>query len=69
MDPTSGVSLESSFRFGYYCGGFSAVPVMTMGAAYDLAQTIGWKQGLCDIRGGQEVLWRDHGIYDGSGKH
>lgn len=49
MDSTSGVSLESSFRFGYYCGGFSAVPVMTMGAAYDLAQTIGRKQGLSAI--------------------
>jgi Mn2+/Fe2+ NRAMP family transporter len=34
------------FAVGVIGVGFLAVPVMTIGAAYDLCQTFGWKHGL-----------------------
>ncbi|MBV9007959.1 MAG: divalent metal cation transporter [Verrucomicrobia bacterium] len=44
--PLAGKAAGLLFALGVIGVGFLAVPVMTTGAAYDLAQTCGWKHGL-----------------------
>ena len=44
--PLAGKAASLLFTVGVIGVGFLAVPVMTTGAAYDLAQTVGWKHGL-----------------------
>jgi Mn2+/Fe2+ NRAMP family transporter len=46
LRPLAGKSAELLFAIGVIGVGFLAVPVMTIGAAYDLCQSFGWKHGL-----------------------
>jgi Mn2+/Fe2+ NRAMP family transporter len=46
LRPLAGNAAGVLFAAGVVAVGFLAVPVMTTGAAYDLAQTLGWKHGL-----------------------
>jgi Mn2+/Fe2+ NRAMP family transporter len=46
LRPLAGDAASVLFALGVVGVGFLAVPVMTTGAAYDLAQTVGWKHGL-----------------------
>lgn len=46
LQPIAGDAAEILFAVGIVSVGFIAVPVMTIGAAYDLSQTMGWKWGL-----------------------
>jgi NRAMP (natural resistance-associated macrophage protein)-like metal ion transporter len=46
LKPLAGDAAGLLFALGVIGVGFLAVPVMTTGAAYDLAQTFGWKHGL-----------------------
>lgn len=46
LRPLAGNLAGVLFAMGVIGVGFLAVPVMTIGAAYDLAQTFGWKHGL-----------------------
>lgn len=46
LKPVAGPAAGVLFAVGVVGVGFLAVPIMTMGAAYDLAQTMGWKHGL-----------------------
>jgi Mn2+/Fe2+ NRAMP family transporter len=44
--PLAGRSAGLLFATGIIGVGFLAIPVMTIGAAYDVAQTLGWRNGL-----------------------
>ena len=46
LQPLAGSAAEFLFAIGVIAVGFLAVPVMTTGAAYDLAQALGWKSSL-----------------------
>jgi NRAMP (natural resistance-associated macrophage protein)-like metal ion transporter len=46
LRPLAGNAAGILFAIGVIGVGFLAVPVMTIGAAYDLCQTFGWKYGL-----------------------
>jgi NRAMP (natural resistance-associated macrophage protein)-like metal ion transporter len=46
LRPLAGDAASILFALGIVAVGFLAVPVMTTGAAYDVAQTLGWKHGL-----------------------
>jgi NRAMP (natural resistance-associated macrophage protein)-like metal ion transporter len=46
LQPLAGRAAGILFAIGVIGVGFLAVPVMTIGAAYDLCQTFGWKYGL-----------------------
>ncbi|HEX5454645.1 MAG TPA: Nramp family divalent metal transporter [Stellaceae bacterium] len=46
LEPLVGGAASALFTLGMIGVGFLAVPVMTTGAAYDLAQSIGWKGSL-----------------------
>ncbi|HEX2494728.1 MAG TPA: Nramp family divalent metal transporter [Steroidobacter sp.] len=46
LRPLAGEAARALFALGLIAVGFLAVPVMTTGAAYDLAQVVGWKHGL-----------------------
>lgn len=46
LRPLAGRFAELLFTIGIVGVGFLAVPVMTSGAAYDLCQTFGWRNGL-----------------------
>jgi Mn2+/Fe2+ NRAMP family transporter len=46
LQPLAGSAAEFLFAVGVIAVGFLAVPVMTTGAAYDLAQSLGWKSSL-----------------------
>jgi NRAMP (natural resistance-associated macrophage protein)-like metal ion transporter len=46
LQPLAGSGAGILFALGVVGVGFLAVPVMTTGAAYDLAQSLGWKHGL-----------------------
>jgi NRAMP (natural resistance-associated macrophage protein)-like metal ion transporter len=46
LQPLAGKAAGLLFAIGVIGVGFLAVPVMTIGAAYDLCQTFGWKHGL-----------------------
>ena len=46
LRPLAGKGAELLFTLGVIGVGFLAVPVMTTGAAYDLCQSLGWKNGL-----------------------
>jgi NRAMP (natural resistance-associated macrophage protein)-like metal ion transporter len=46
LQPLAGKLAGLLFAVGVIGVGFLAVPVMTIGAAYDLCQTFGWKHGL-----------------------
>jgi Mn2+/Fe2+ NRAMP family transporter len=46
LRPLAGRGAALLFAAGVIGVGFLAVPVMTTGAAYDLAQTLGWRHGL-----------------------
>ena len=46
LTPLAGRAAGLLFTVGIIGVGFLAVPVMTTGAAYDLCQTFGWKNGL-----------------------
>jgi NRAMP (natural resistance-associated macrophage protein)-like metal ion transporter len=46
LRPIAGDAAGILFALGIVGVGFLAVPVMTAGAAYDLAQTLGWKHSL-----------------------
>jgi NRAMP (natural resistance-associated macrophage protein)-like metal ion transporter len=46
LRPLAGEAAGLLFALGVVGVGFLAVPVMTTGAAYDLAQVAGWKHGL-----------------------
>jgi NRAMP (natural resistance-associated macrophage protein)-like metal ion transporter len=46
LRPLVGGAASALFTIGVIGVGFLAVPVMTTGAAYDLAQTLGWKASL-----------------------
>jgi Mn2+/Fe2+ NRAMP family transporter len=46
LRPIAGSGASALFTLGVIGVGFLAVPVMTTGAAYDLAQTLGWKASL-----------------------
>lgn len=46
LGPLVGNAAELLFAIGVIAVGFLAIPVMTTGAAYDLAQVLGWKHGL-----------------------
>lgn len=46
LRPLAGNAASLLFALGVIGVGFLAVPVMTTGAAYDLCQSFGWKNGL-----------------------
>ena len=46
LRPIAGNAAGALFALGIVGVGFLAVPVMTTGAAYDLSQVAGWRQGL-----------------------
>jgi NRAMP (natural resistance-associated macrophage protein)-like metal ion transporter len=46
LRPLAGPAAEALFALGVISVGFLATPIMTTGAAYDLAQTINWKSSL-----------------------
>ncbi len=46
LRPLAGDAAELLFALGVIAVGFLAVPVMTTGAAYDVAQVLGWRHGL-----------------------
>jgi NRAMP (natural resistance-associated macrophage protein)-like metal ion transporter len=46
LEPLAGPAASALFALGVIGVGFLAVPVMTTGAAYDLAQALGWKASL-----------------------
>ncbi|HMI87030.1 MAG TPA: Nramp family divalent metal transporter [Polyangiaceae bacterium] len=46
LEPFAGKAAALLFAIGIVAVGFLAVPVMTTGAAYDLAQAAGWRHGL-----------------------
>lgn len=46
LRPLAGKAAGVLFAAGITAVGFLAIPVMTVGAAYDIAQTAGWKHGL-----------------------
>jgi Mn2+/Fe2+ NRAMP family transporter len=46
LQPLAGKAAGLLFAIGVIGVGFLAVPVMTIGAAYDLSQAFGWKHGL-----------------------
>jgi Mn2+/Fe2+ NRAMP family transporter len=46
LRPVAGNAAGLLFAIGVVAVGFLAVPIMTTGAAYDLAQTMGWPHGL-----------------------
>jgi Mn2+/Fe2+ NRAMP family transporter len=46
LRPLAGDAAGTLFALGVVGVGFLAVPVMTTGAAYDLAQALGWRHGL-----------------------
>jgi Mn2+/Fe2+ NRAMP family transporter len=46
LEPIAGRAAALLFALGVAGAGFLAVPVMTVGAAWNLAQTLGWKYGL-----------------------
>ncbi len=46
LAPIAGRAASVLFAVGIVGVGFLAVPVMTTGGAYDLAQALGWRQGL-----------------------
>jgi NRAMP (natural resistance-associated macrophage protein)-like metal ion transporter len=46
LRPLAGNAAELLFAIGVIGVGFLAVPVMTIGAAYDLCQSFGWRHGL-----------------------
>jgi NRAMP (natural resistance-associated macrophage protein)-like metal ion transporter len=46
LRPLAGSAASLLFAIGVGAVGFLAVPVMTTGAAYDLAQTLGWRHSL-----------------------
>jgi Mn2+/Fe2+ NRAMP family transporter len=46
LRPLAGKAAELLFAVGVIGVGFLAVPVMTIGAAYDLCQSFGWRHGL-----------------------
>ncbi|HEX5473999.1 MAG TPA: Nramp family divalent metal transporter [Vicinamibacterales bacterium] len=46
LEPVAGHAAGVLFALGIIGVGFLAVPVMTTGAAYDLAQSLGWRSGL-----------------------
>lgn len=46
LKPLAGSGASILFALGIIGVGFLAVPVMTVGAAYDLAQALGWKSSL-----------------------
>lgn len=52
LEPLAGRAASTLFAIGVIGVGFIAVPVMTLGAAFDLAQSFGWRHGL-DQRPGE----------------
>jgi Mn2+/Fe2+ NRAMP family transporter len=46
LEPLAGKAASLLFAVGVVAVGFLAVPIMTTGAAYDVAQVAGWKHGL-----------------------
>lgn len=46
LRPLAGGAARILFALGVVAVGFLAVPVMTTGAAYDLSQSLGWRQSL-----------------------
>jgi len=46
LRPLAGKSAGLLFAIGVFGVGFLAVPVMTIGAAFDVCQSFGWKHGL-----------------------
>jgi NRAMP (natural resistance-associated macrophage protein)-like metal ion transporter len=46
LQPLAGDAAGMLFAVGVIAVGFLAVPIMTTGAAYDLCQSFGWKDGL-----------------------
>jgi Mn2+/Fe2+ NRAMP family transporter len=46
LQPLAGRAAGLLFATGVIAVGFLAVPVMTVGAAYDLSQALGWRHGL-----------------------
>jgi len=46
LEPIAGKAAGLLFAIEVVGVGFLAVPIMTIGAAYDFAQTFGWKHGL-----------------------
>lgn len=46
LRPLAGEAAGLLFAIGVFAVGFLAVPVMTIGAAFDVCQSFGWKHGL-----------------------
>ena len=46
LQPLAGTAAGLLFALGVFAVGFIAVPVMTIGAAFDVCQSFGWKHGL-----------------------
>jgi Mn2+/Fe2+ NRAMP family transporter len=46
LTPLAGAAAGLLFAVGIIGVGFLAIPVMTTGAAYDVSQSFGWKNGL-----------------------
>jgi Mn2+/Fe2+ NRAMP family transporter len=46
LQPLAGKAAGALFAVGVFAVGFMAVPVMTIGAAFDVCQSFGWRHGL-----------------------
>jgi hypothetical protein len=60
LRPIAGNAASALFALGIVGVGFLAVPVMTTGGAYDVAQALGWRQGLHRKPGESKGLLRCH---------
>jgi Mn2+/Fe2+ NRAMP family transporter len=66
LRPVVGAAASLLFAIGVGAVGFLAVPVVTAGAAYDVAQTLGWKHGLHARVGEAKGFYGANGSGDGS---
>ncbi|HEY5961934.1 MAG TPA: divalent metal cation transporter, partial [Polyangiaceae bacterium] len=63
LEPVAGKAASWLFALGILAVGFLAVPVVTTGAAYDVAQTFGWRHGLAEKPKGAKAFYATIGAF------
>ncbi|MEI9405354.1 divalent metal cation transporter [Mesorhizobium argentiipisi] len=70
LRPLAGDAAGILFAAGVIGVGFLAVPIMTTGAAFDLAQAMGWKHGMNHAGcGWAQLSWFQSNASAGLGRH